>query len=280
MKTLATILAVAAGCTLAQQKDTMIYVRQAGPGPMGVEAMMGGTIKGAPYTADVTTESVQVLQDGNRIVNRSTAFVARDSQGRTRHEAEVGMVSTGAQAKPMKIVMIHDPAAGVTYTLEPGSKIARKMPAPTFVATADQRQNQKMRHEFMIQPGSMTAAAGGAVFNMKVDGPGQVEGPPKVEELGSQVIEGVLADGVRTTFTIPAGAAGNEKEIRIVDEVWTAQDLKAIVLSKHTDPRSGEMTYKLSNIQRAEPASSLFEIPADYTVQDVPKNVMVWKPKE
>lgn len=73
---------------------------------------------------------------------------------------------------------------------------------------------------------------------------------------------------------------GDDREMKIVDEGWTAQDLKAIVLSKHTDPRSGEMTYKLTNIQRAEPPASIFEVPADYTVQDVPKNVMVWKPKE
>src|SRR5260370_28435308 len=43
-------------------------------------------IKNAPYTATATTESTQTLADGNRIVNKSSAFLARDSQGRTRRE--------------------------------------------------------------------------------------------------------------------------------------------------------------------------------------------------
>jgi hypothetical protein len=39
-------------------------------------------------------------------------------------------------------------------------------------------------------------------------------------------------------------------------------------MSKHTDPRFGESTYRLTNINRTEPARSLFEVPSDYTVKD------------
>ena len=32
----------------------------------------------------------------------------------------------------------------------------------------------------------------------------------------------------------------------------------------------GETTYKLTNINRAEPAKSLFEVPSDYTIKEGP----------
>jgi hypothetical protein len=43
-------------------------------------------VKNAPYTADAVSETVQVLQDGNRIVKRTTTKLARDTYGRTRQE--------------------------------------------------------------------------------------------------------------------------------------------------------------------------------------------------
>jgi hypothetical protein len=74
---------------------------------------------------------------------------------------------------------------------------------------------------------------------------------------------------------------GNEKDLQIVSEVWMAQDFKAIVMSKRSDPRIGETTFKLSNIQRSEPDPSLFQVPADYQIVDQPmKGVFVFNGKE
>ena len=92
------------------------------------------------------------------------------------------------------------------------------------------------------------------------------------EDLGSQTMNGVLVSGVRTTHTIPAGQIGNDKPIRIVTEVWTSPDLQTIVSSKRSDPRMGDQTFQLSNIQRTEPDPSLFTVPADFKVLDGPQN--------
>jgi hypothetical protein len=88
------------------------------------------------------------------------------------------------------------------------------------------------------------------------------------EDLGTQAVEGVLATGTRTTTTIAAGTIGNEQPIVIVSEQWFSPDLKVLVLTKHSDPRSGETVYRLTNIVQTEPARSLFEVPADYTLKD------------
>ncbi len=86
------------------------------------------------------------------------------------------------------------------------------------------------------------------------------------EELGEQNIEGVNAKGTRTTTTIPAGAIGNERPIETVYEKWYSPELQVVVFSKHSDPRFGEQTYKLTNINRSEPDPSLFQVPSGYKV--------------
>ena len=88
------------------------------------------------------------------------------------------------------------------------------------------------------------------------------------EQLGAQTIEGVVAEGTRTTFTIAAGKIGNDRPIVTVNERWYSQELQTVVLSKNSDPRMGETTYRLTNIDRSEPDPSLFQVPADYRIEE------------
>lgn len=90
------------------------------------------------------------------------------------------------------------------------------------------------------------------------------------EDLGTRNIEDMNARGSRETETIPAGAIGNQFPIKITDEIWYSSDLQINVLTTHNDPRSGEIVYKLTNISRANPQKSLFEVPSDYTIQSGP----------
>jgi hypothetical protein len=84
------------------------------------------------------------------------------------------------------------------------------------------------------------------------------------EGLGERSIEGITAVGGRRTATIPEGAIGNDRAITSVDEEWTSPELQVTLLRTTRDPQAGEITYKLTNIQRGEPLQSLFEIPPDY----------------
>jgi hypothetical protein len=90
--------------------------------------------------------------------------------------------------------------------------------------------------------------------------------PPTIEHLGRQIVEGVEAEGTRSTTTIPAGQIGNELPLTIVSERWFSPELKVLILSRQTDPRFGETTYRLTNIVRAEPSPDLFEPPPEFTV--------------
>lgn len=207
-------------------------------------------VTGSPYSASAVTETVQTLADGNHIRHSTASSIARDSQGRTRREQSMsGLAALGGGTAPLPtLVFIQDPVAQTHYVLEPDTKIARTNPAGPI----------------------MTAAMPAGAYQMKVVQKGSgFKGPDvKKESLGSQAINGVRADGTRVTKTIAAGEMGNEKAIEIVTETWYSPDLQAVVRSKSSDPRMGDTTFELQNIDRSEPAASLFTVPPDYTVQE------------
>lgn len=266
--------------TLMAQQPTVLGVSPVG-GAGNVTFIAGGMIsgspvKGEPYSAQAVTEFTQVLADGNRIVNSSTAAVYRDSYGRERREQTLPNIGALlAQGNPTKMILISDPVAGVNYSLDPGSKVAMKLPAmktSDLPPPPDLPQPPANGHAVFFR--SLAGPPGGGVSPGPVMyvNPGTASGlsAPSVEQLGSQLINGVSVNGTRTTMTIPAGQIGNDNPIGIVDEVWKSPDLQVIVQSQHTDPRSGTTKYSLTSISRGEPSTTLFQVPAAYTVQDAP----------
>jgi len=215
---------------------------------VGVEEGIGGkTVTGAPFSASFSSETKQVLADGNQIVRSSTGTVARDGQGRTRRDMTlpgIGLLAGSNQAPP-HVVMINDPVAGSQYVLEVDQKVAHKM---------------QSRNGGKHGPDAAGNAPG---FTVRAADQSHVTSA----SLGTQTINGVLAEGTRTTRTIPAGAIGNSNPIVITVERWYSADLQTVVMMKRSDPRMGETTFQLTNIQRQEPDPSLFQVPADYTVK-------------
>jgi TonB family protein len=91
-------------------------------------------------------------------------------------------------------------------------------------------------------------------------GGGRIKYETRTESLGTQMVEGIAAEGTRYISTIPAGAIGNERQIDIVRERWYSPELQLVILMKHVDPRIGESTQRLTNIDRSEPDTSLFSV--------------------
>jgi hypothetical protein len=216
-------------------------------------------IKGAPYTATASTESTQVLGDGNRIVNKHSGLVARDGEGRIRREESMGHIGPLPIGGP-NVVFIHDPVAKAAYVLNPDTKTVRVI---TMEGMHDMHRKitaldggPESRHGEAAKKEAMASGRHGEM------------GQLKKESLGTQQIEGVTAEGTRITRTIPAGTIGNEKPIDIVVETWTSTDLHVLVLSKRSDPRSGETVFRLTNIKRGEPDAALFQVPSGFTTQE------------
>lgn len=272
------------------------------PGPAPLIARFGGpaaAVKGAPYSAEAATETIQILADGNRIVNRTCNKSYRDSEGRTRVEITPG--ATGAwmpDTKPFSMTMIDDPVSGEHITLNNNNKQATRFsfkgagatPGGLTSATSSTGTVRNVTTMVMRSSGDATVpmpplpaptpmAAGRANATYVQSGAGvnvhvstflssDVKADVKTESLGKQMIEGVECTGTKETSTIPAGTVGNERAIETVTEHWYSPDLRQEVLTKTTDPRFGETTYRLGNITRAEQPRSLFEIPPDYKLEE------------
>jgi hypothetical protein len=216
--------------------------------------MSGRVVKNAPYSADVVTESTHTLADGNHIRQSSTTKVYRDSEGRTRHEQAVNLSGLAQNANMPQLVFINDPVAGTSYALNAKDRTGTKS---TFTARAQGGPRPQ---------GSDSTAAGPTPRGMGRRS--MTDQNVKTEALGKQTIEGVQAEGKRTTMTIPAGQMGNDLPIVIVTETWYSADLQAMVMTKHSDPRNGETVTRMSNVSRSEPSKMLFEAPADYKVTE------------
>lgn len=241
----------------------------------------GKLVKGAPYSAQAVTESTHILGDGNRIVHKSTSAIYRDREGRTRREHSLKAIGAlAADGEQSQTIFISDPVSGNSYALDTRAQTANKMPplrfkfkmnprpvvAPTGVPDGPPPPSPGERIEFQRE---IHLEKGGPHGGVVMEWHGTRDGKAKKESLGKQSIEGVEAEGSRSTVIIPAGEIGNERPIEIVSERWYSAELQAVVMTRHSDPRFGETTYRLTNISRTEPARSLFEIPAGYTVKEV-----------
>ncbi|PYS03886.1 MAG: hypothetical protein DMG16_04345 [Acidobacteria bacterium] len=201
-------------------------------------------------------------------------MIYRDSLGRERREQTLPAIGPfTAQGDAPQIISIFDPVAGVNYSLNPREHIAMKLPSPPSPPGPPNLGVTKEFKEFNVTvsgpgPGIRTAPALPTVLFYRGPVSPNSKEPPKVEQLGWKLIEGLQAEGTRTTITIPAGQIGNDRPIEIVDEQWRSPDLQVIVSSRHNDPRMGETVYSLVNVSRADPAASLFQVPPDYTLQE------------
>ncbi len=264
-------------------------------------AVMGPTVKGAPYSADEITEATQVLADGTRIHNSTQASVYRDSEGRMRRDTP-------------ESITIFDPVEGVSYILNPktqtGSKLQVSMThnirvepgsgASTFhysvsageVRTTTEPQavaaiKEKMKAEDAAKASknvsvivnnegftystatSADMSPGVAMAGTLVPAMRRIEiGKGQSDSLGKQPVEGVMSEGSRMTRTIEAGSIGNDRPIQTVSERWYSPELQTTMMSKSSDPRSGDQVFRLTNVHRGEPGAYLFQPPAGYQIND------------
>src|SRR5271157_4734871 len=218
-----------------------------GPGPGGPGGMMhdaigeGKVVTGIPMSADLIVTRDTTLADGNRIHTENQTKVYRDTDGRIRREIgfELNTPTTGSAKRNM--IIITDPVAGKRYALNPQNKTAHVMPI----------------HPPKHGQGPPPPPDGEA-------GPMHDNANVTREPLGTKTINGLQATGTRVTRTIPAGKIGNENPIQVVTERWYSTDLQVPLATTHTDPMMGTVTTSLTNINRAAPDASLFQVPSDY----------------
>lgn len=212
---------------------------------------------GQPYSANRVLEHSQVFADGTHIKQkRNTSREYRDSEGRIRTERkrfDGPRVPVQARREAPLLVQIFDPIAGCSFTLDTQKLIAHRVPLP---------------EENDLRPPRLASGSMATSTLSK----GSVRGPLRnritKESLGTEMIEGVLATGTRITNTTPKGEVGNDRPLIRTCEHWQSEDMALMLLTKCSDPRTGETTMRLDHMDRTEPDPVLFQVPPEYTIVD------------
>ena len=190
-----------------------------------------GPFAGRPFSGTEVRHTTQILGDGTHVDHMDKSMFYRDAQGRMRNDSD-------------ERAQIYDPIAGYSYTLELKGK--------TYEKTS---QNGADRTYSMAVVGSLIVSG---------TNDGRPKPDPRKEELPAQMVNGVYCRGSRITSVIPAGTFGNDRDVKVVNERWYSDDLKALVKSTNSDPRFGVSTYELTNIVQGAPDPSLFLVPLDF----------------
>jgi len=227
----------------------------------GSVAMSLNGIANKPYSATVKTTVVQKLADGTTITRVTTTKEARDSEGRTMHQTsfdvpngEPAMVSTSV-SDPVSRTMTH-------WMSQSKQATVFHMPDPKSLAT-----NQPTQKTVPAGGPSSNGAAAVLSQSATVARQARIRNRGR-EDLGGKTIAGVYAEGTRITMTTPEGAEGNDRPITTVNETWRSRELDITVLSVNDDPRTGTRTSEVTDLDRAEPDPSVFQVPEGYTVKD------------
>jgi len=279
--TLACMIGLAMSVIAGAQDRRAVRLQVASPaGQASSGALSDAVVANVPFSADAVTTVTQTLGDGTKIEQRTTAKWYRDSTGRVRREQTViGLDRLNPSAQPQTTITF-DSVAGdqMPYTLNPAARTARR--APRGVQWLPRlNAPYQLTLAYTFNPGKATApgldnrwSAAGSYFRTERGSLQSQPIPPGLtpteEALGSRQIEGVKATGRRSTTIIPAGRIGNDRPIQIVEEQWESPELNMVISSRFSDPRTGVVEYRLTNISRSEPRADLFAVPSDYTVLD------------
>jgi hypothetical protein len=200
----------------------------------------------APFSAHVEEEMSRPLNDGTMFQRKSAALIARDSRGRIHNERHQLLPLTSSKQPPLLLIHIYDPETRLNAYVNPHTRTAHESILTSPPRTAPPSD--------WAQQGSANAASLSDV---------------RLADLGTSVMEGIDVHGYRRTMTVSQKASGTGRPIEVTDEYWYSEELHINMLTKHSDPRTGDQVLKVTNVTRTEPLAELFEIPSGYKVMVV-----------
>ena len=203
-------------------------------------------VPGAPFSALAEQEMTQVLKDGTTFKRKTSALIARDSLGRIRNERHEVLPFNSTREPRLISIHIYDPGTALSTLLNPHTHIARQYALQNAPAT---------------EPPS----------NWWLRAPAAQSGNPNLQlmDLGTGSMQGMEVHGFRTVLTVSDKASGTGRPVVITDDFWYSEELHINILTKHDDPRTGELTVTVTQLNRGEPDADLFAVPPDYQLVDM-----------
>jgi hypothetical protein len=225
---------------------------QVGAKPAGTVSISSDeSVLNAPYSAKRHFTSVTKLADGTITRMESGGSEARDPQGRTYSAGERYWTYFDGKKNVLKSEMLYridDPVANTETKWDTTSKVVKVIHWTQRASNGDASATK------------CPAACDEATMNTLDD---------VVEKLGMKTIGGFVAEGTRSSYTVPPGQDHNAQPIVVAHERWYCPELKIVILETNDDPRSGTTRNELIDIARGEPDITQYRPPADYVVREL-----------
>lgn len=247
LKIRATVLAAVIGVL-----PSIAILAQIGSKPAGtVSVSSDEPILNAPYSAKRHFTSVTKHADGTIGRIESGGSEARDSQGRKYSAGERQWTYFDGKQNILKseiLYRVDDPVANTETRWDTTLKVAKVIYLAKSASSED---------------------ASGAKCPSACDETGANASGDVVEKLSTKTIGGFIAEGIRSSYTVPAGQDHNDQPIVVAHESWYCPELKIIILETNDDPRSGTTRNELIDIVRGEPDATQYRPPADYVIRKI-----------
>jgi hypothetical protein len=219
--------------------------------------IMGFGPKGPPFSAVVKSTLDEKLVDGNTIHGVVRYHIARNVSGEILTEIPAScFTGEDGQRHQSYQVSVDDPSSRTAMHWQVGgtnhTATITHMPAP-------------------VMPSAAELAARRANAARAKQAPAISE--RQTEKLGTQSLQGVLAEGTRTTETIPVGEQGNALPLVIVNEQWLARELGITMMMISEDPRRGRTVVEVEELNQGDPPPSMFAPPEGYQVKEVKEQI-------
>jgi hypothetical protein len=176
---------------------------------------------------------------GRVVSGTQQTMVWRDSRGRVRTERTVF-------PEPFTFVLaeIQDPSAKRYYVFDPARKVAHRMKAKAASSEWPARIRWNEFAAFPTLSLSWTEVSD--------------------EPLGSKTMFGVMVKGIGQTYRRPVG----DRTATMTTESWWSPQLDLVVSSTSTSTDGSATGTRVEGLSTAEPAPSLFRVPAGYRIID------------
>ncbi len=246
---------MAFGVARAQQTPAIAPLTISAAAPSSVVPGVDSPVTGRPLAQTEKQTTARTGADGTQFTSIWETHRYRDVEGRVR--TTKSSVQHDGSSRIMSDT-IDDPVARLHITLNATAKTATVYHAPE---TTNARK--------LAEPVSQEKIAERKKAATERQASPQLKYGFNREKLPSKQIAGVYAEGERITMTVPAGAQDNDREFTIVTETWTSPELKTMLYRSTQDPHFGNMTDEVTELSRADPDPSLFQVPAGYKVQEI-----------
>ncbi len=209
--------------------------------------------KEMPYSATRTITISKFGSDGQTTIQTLKSLLWRDAEGRTRQD--------DIEENEARAINIDDPVARVHYAWNDGDRLDKQANGVMVTHTPASHQEEDFWPD---------SSPKGQPRIPPTPGPVSTNDPDrKFEILEPKELNGIHVEGQRITWVIPVGREGNDHEMRVTREKWTSPDLRITVYSVLDDSRTGRTVIELTNIDRSNPAPSIFQPPTDRPMYDV-----------